>query len=85
MIQGRSFLLTVLFFSFFSCATYEAQVRENHKPLQTNEKELSTRFFLLGDAGNSEQGEVAPGINAFRTALESGNESDIALILGDNI
>ncbi|THD69737.1 phosphoesterase [Robertkochia marina] len=85
MTQGRSFLLAVLFLAFFSCATYEAQVRKNQEPFSNKEKELSTRFFLLGDAGNSKQGEVTPGISAFKTAVESGNESDIALILGDNI
>lgn len=85
MTQGRSFILFVLFFALFSCATYEAQVRKAHKEYQPSEKELSVRFFLLGDAGNSAQEAVAPGIKAFGTALETGSEDDIALILGDNI
>lgn len=85
MTKATSAVISGVFALLFSCATHDLSVRDDHTPPSMSGKQLSTRIFLLGDAGNSGAGEVADGIRAFGQAVKQGTESDIALFLGDNI
>ena len=72
--------------AFFGCATFKPQYKSevilNPFP---KEKEIAHTFYLIGDAGNSNAGEIAPALQAFQKELNKANKNSTAIFLGDNI
>ncbi len=82
-------LITIILALFIvSCATYKPKYKSEMTPQNdtSSEKEIETRFYLLGDAGvaNSEKGGEA--IKAFQKLIANDDtKDDYAIFLGDNI
>ncbi len=80
-----SFALVALFL-FGSCATYKPQYKnKNSNQTFPTQKEIAHSFYLIGDAGNSEQGQVSEALKAFQSELEKASKNSTAIFLGDNI
>jgi hypothetical protein len=71
-----------------SCATYHAQYGADAAAPQSDttsvEKPIHT-FYLIGDAGNSDQEVAKAGLNLFKAQLDRADENSTVLFLGDNI
>ncbi|WP_299273163.1 metallophosphoesterase [uncultured Psychroserpens sp.] len=81
-----------------ACATYKAQydftktqeteISEDVKKYfntYPEGKEIDHTFYLIGDAGNSPEGELSEGLSAFKKELEGASKNSTAIFLGDNI
>lgn len=79
-------IIAICFFMLLcnACATYELQYKTTTSSAFPN-KELKHSFYLLGDGGYSELGQVAEGVQAFQNALNNAPEHSTAIFLGDNI
>ncbi|MDG3582317.1 metallophosphoesterase [Galbibacter pacificus] len=78
-------LLFLFLCCLFSCATYQSKfVRENYKEDSQN-KEIDRRFYLIGDAGGSNNSEPSDALKLFRKAVSKSTKNDFAIFLGDNI
>ncbi|MEP5254378.1 MAG: metallophosphoesterase [Winogradskyella arenosi] len=72
---------------FTACATFEAQfLNDSLKENKAPEKEVERRFYLIGDAGKVDEGEMSKGLKGFKSYV-AGKETkdDVVLFLGDNI
>jgi hypothetical protein len=68
-----------------SCATYKAQYSDKINESESQKAEISHTFYLVGNAGNSPQGEKSKGIEGFEEALSKASKNSTALFLGGNI
>ena len=73
-------------FLFNACATYKPQYKDVNR-LQNfpKDKEIEHSFYIIGDAGNSEMGEVSLALQGFEKELKSASKNSTAIFLGDNI
>jgi len=81
-------LLTIVIILFFNaCATYQAQYKEEVlKSNKSPEKEVESRFYLIGDAGLVDDGEMSNALSAFKKYVSlKDTKNDMVLFLGDNI
>lgn len=85
----KNILLIVSSLLLVSCATYEVNYK-NQEQFQSisypKDKNVSQRFYLIGDTGYEKMEDAPPGILAFKSFAESLNtKNDKVIILGDNI
>jgi predicted phosphohydrolase len=82
-----SYLLISILFS--SCATYNANYSKKFENwnLQSNEQnfEVEHTFYLIGDAGNANEGELLTHFNLLKNELSLSQKNATLLFLGDNI
>ena len=83
------FLTLILLFFLPSCATFKVQYdkanKDWNKPIQTNAK-LEHTLFLIGDAGNSKDGNTpTPALALLGKQLEQAGANSHVAFLGDNI
>ena len=82
-----SFLLISILFS--SYATYDVNYSEKFKnwDLQNIDStvEVEHTFYLIGDAGNANEGEFLTHFNILKKELSSSQKNTTLLFLGDNI
>ncbi|WP_299520232.1 metallophosphoesterase [Winogradskyella sp.] len=81
--HSLSFIVSV--FLINSCATYKAQYDGEHAQQAPPQKEVKHTFYLIGDAGNSQLGQIDKAILAFGKELKKASENSTAIFLGDNI
>jgi hypothetical protein len=78
-----------LVFLLSSCANYKIHYSPEEqnwvKNIDPPQTEPTHVIYLIGDAGNSSEGEVAPALNLLRTKLESAPAESSVIYLGDNI
>ncbi|MFO7745147.1 MAG: hypothetical protein R6V36_07175, partial [Psychroflexus sp.] len=83
--------LVLIVFSFMlsACATYEVKYKNLEKFQLTSyptDRNISQRFYLIGDTGYEKLEDAPPGILAFKSFAESlDTKNDKVIILGDNI
>ncbi len=75
----------VLLLVITSCATYKPQYSNSFDPISSSSNDLEHTFYLIGDAGNSEMGQTADVIKAFKSELSNATKNSTAIFLGDNI
>ena len=68
-----------------SCATFKAQYTNNYQPAKVPDKEIIHSFYLIGDAGNSSEGETAQALKNFKAELGKATKNSTVVFLGDNI
>ncbi|MCH4551625.1 metallophosphoesterase [Aestuariibaculum lutulentum] len=70
-----------------ACATKKAQYKsDNSAQLAFPEKEVETRFYLIGDGGLVYNNEASSAVKAFQNFIKGKKtENDYVLFLGDNI
>ncbi|MBT8260828.1 MAG: metallophosphoesterase, partial [Bacteroidia bacterium] len=73
-------------FLFNACATYKPQYKDVNR-LQNFpiDKEIEHSFYIIGDAGNSEMGQVSLALQGFEKELKNASKNSTAIFLGDNI
>ncbi|WP_411893369.1 metallophosphoesterase [Winogradskyella sp. A2] len=81
----KSVLLVIISLIVCACATHKLQVEKSTIVDFPEDKTIRHSFYLLGDAGNSEMGQVDPAINEFGIALSEASSNSTAIFLGDNI
>lgn len=86
-INYNIFWVSALFMIIFSCATYEAQYKEESlKQAIAPNKEIDKTFYLIGDAGTSPYNGMSKGLTAFNNYIsKKDTKDDYTLFLGDNI
>ena len=80
--------LLLLFLLLHSCASYKTFNNVQQRNVENSEKKhagLVHTTFLIGDAGGSDIGDVAPALRALRPHLEKAGKKSSVFILGDNI
>ncbi|MEM6516168.1 MAG: metallophosphoesterase, partial [Bacteroidota bacterium] len=70
---------------FTRCATYQKQYKSDIKQPNTSSAEIEHSFYLIGDAGNSESGDLNSPLEALKKDLLNASENSTTLFLGDNI
>ncbi|HSP11015.1 MAG TPA: metallophosphoesterase, partial [Salegentibacter sp.] len=80
-------LLSILF--IYSCASNDPKYHKD-EPTENfgypTDKEIEKSFYLIGDGGYSQPGGSSDGLIAFKTFLDSVNQTgNYSLFLGDNI
>ena len=89
MKQIKSFLLlTLIYLLATSCANYRLNYSNDQKNWSQNNPEnsdLEHTMFLIGDAGNSKNGGVAPALQLLRKKLDKAGKESSVIFLGDNI
>lgn len=80
-------LILLIFVIFFSaCATYKPQYKnKSESNLSSGKSKIEHSFFLIGDAGNSVDGQPTKALKLFQSELEKANKKSTAIFLGDNI
>ncbi len=82
-------ILLILGISLFynSCATYDAQYREEiNEQTVPSDKVIDKTFYLIGDAGKSPMNGMSGGLTALNNHLKDKNtKDDYVIFLGDNI
>jgi len=77
--------LVIIFLILNACATYKTQIDKVSTANFPSDKTIEHSFYLLGDAGNSQLGEVDLAIEEFGLALSQATSNSTAIFLGDNI
>lgn len=89
MKKNNKFLTIIGIVLLFGCSAGGPEYAKTEKTENfgyPEHKEIEKRFYLVGDAGETEVTNVADGIEAFRSFLDSANVPDASVIfLGDNI
>ncbi len=85
MKYKSALVIIVIFFFISSCATYKPQYRNSIQQSSFPDKEIKHSFYLIGDAGNSEQGTVSGALQKFKKELDNAGKNSTAIFLGDNI
>jgi Calcineurin-like phosphoesterase len=83
----KSIVIIVFIIQLFSnCATFKKQIGEkaNTQENYPNDKKVAHRFYLIGDAGFSENKEIPIALQKLKTELNSNKENATVLFLGDN-
>lgn len=75
---------------FVSCATFNNSYVKDERNWKTDNVrpdslELVHTVYLLGDAGESPEGDIKPAIKYFNKVLKTAPKNSSAIILGDNI
>lgn len=86
----HTFIVLLLIFVLPSCATFKVQYAKSQKDWKTTVPEpkadLEHTLFLIGDAGNSIDGNTpSPALAALSKHLEMAGENSHVAFLGDNI
>ena len=81
----KFYLIIIVSFLLNACATYNIQIKDGNSKAQIPDKEIDHTFYLIGDAGNSEQGQTSEALNAFKAELKNATKNSTAIFLGDNI
>ena len=88
-LYKRLLIVIIILNLCVSCANYSLQTKENNQfdyTFNTIDKQLSHRFYLLGDGGKSEIGQELVVFNALNKELSGKDNSNTSvLFLGDNI
>ncbi len=77
-----------LFFLIQSCTTYSPQFGKNvENPIEniSDSTQFSHRFYLIGDAGNSEETASQQTLKFFKERIKSSDKNATILFLGDNV
>jgi hypothetical protein len=86
-ITNGCFIL--LFLILQSCATHHSQFGKNNKNLTTSNpadtSKIAHTFFLVGDAGNADEGKTQQTLELLHTKLDKADKNTTLLFLGDNI
>ena len=77
--------IILVLFLLSSCATYEAQYKDESVKSSIPHKEIKHSFYFIGDAGNSPMGGSSKALQAFKTELSKASKQSTAIFLGDNI
>jgi hypothetical protein len=81
------FIVSVLVLQ--SCATHHAQYGKNTEnnitQNETDSSKIAHTFFLVGDAGNADEGKAQETLALLENRLEKSNKKSTLLFLGDNI
>tara|TARA_R110000868_G_scaffold397477_1_gene670187 strand:- start:2925 stop:6599 length:3675 start_codon:yes stop_codon:yes gene_type:complete len=85
MKKALSLSLFFLALIINSCATFKAQYTDNYKPIEVPDKKVEHTFYLMGDAGNSSEGEMTQALKDFKKELDKATKNSTAIFLGDNI
>ena len=85
MYHKYSLVSILIIFLISSCATFKPQVKTNVNQAKSPNQEIEHSFYLIGDAGNSELGEISPALQAFKNELSKASKNSTAIFLGDNI
>ncbi|SHG20357.1 hypothetical protein SAMN05443549_102414 [Flavobacterium fluvii] len=84
-----NFAIIVLILVAQSCATHHAQYGKNIKNYvilnETDSSKIAHTFFLIGDAGNTEEEKAQQTLAILQNRLENSNKKSTLLFLGDNI
>jgi hypothetical protein len=73
------FILTV------GCATYKSNQKPPTITTVQNIDQETTNIFLIGDAGQLEEGTVSKALVAMQANFASADKNDVLLFLGDNV
>lgn len=87
-IKPLYFILTVSIFTFTSCASFQTFISQDHQKIQSKEKNNATpvhSLYLIGDAGGSLPGSIAPALKALQLQLQDDENRKSLIFLGDNI
>jgi len=81
----KKFALLLSFLFLTSCATYERQISEQFKNWDTKatQSKKQNSIYLIGDAGNSPNGNNT--LNNLEKELENEDENSTLIFLGDNV
>jgi surface antigen Omp85-like protein/calcineurin-like phosphoesterase family protein len=84
-----SYLLALLICLFsLSCANYRLNYSNDQKNWEENtpgDARIEHTMFLIGDAGNSKNGKMAPALQVLKNKLDLVGENSSVIFLGDNI
>lgn len=84
MFKNTILLLVILVIS--SCATYDAQYKNEIQDVFPENQSIHKTFYLIGDAGKSPMNGKSDGLLALESHLSNYDTSDAHLVfLGDNI
>lgn len=81
-------LTLLLFFFIYGCGTYSSKYLEDERPYSEDipGKNLSKRFYLIGDAGLAAEGDHGEVMVAFEKFIsDKPTDDDYLIFLGDNI
>lgn len=82
-------ILCFLVISTLSCTTYSPQFGKNiQNPVEVEKEEVqevSHRFYLIGDAGNSDEQESQQTLKFFKERIADPDENSTIIFLGDNV
>lgn len=70
-----------------SCASYKLKIQKDRQDWQTQtlpDKPLDYQVYLIGNAGNSPDGNTAPTLRALEKTLKTASENSAVIFLGDN-
>ncbi|MDO6812862.1 metallophosphoesterase [Tenacibaculum soleae] len=82
----RVFIYFIAVIILTGCASYQAKyIDENLSKKINTDKELVHSFYLIGDAGNAEEGKTTPSLVYFEKELQQASKNSTALFLGDNV
>lgn len=90
MFNRTPFLLFVIFLITSSCANHKLNYARSEKDWESKNRlptdlKLVYTVYLIGDAGNSEEGKIDPAVRLFQKEMAKAPDSSAAIILGDNI
>lgn len=85
----KSYLLLILICLIASsCANKRLNYSQAQKDWEQNipgDTEIEHTMFLIGDAGNSKEGKMAPALRLLKNKLEQAGDQSSVIFLGDNI
>ncbi|WP_313791279.1 metallophosphoesterase [Lacinutrix neustonica] len=87
MTKNNIILTFIILLVCSSCATFEAQYRDEEKTIDAlPNKDIERRFYLIGDAGKSPIDGLSLGLTAFeKHVAATSSKKDYVVFLGDNI
>lgn len=87
MFKNKVILIVIICAFFNSCASYDAQYRDQSDSFGSlPAKEVDRTFYLIGDAGKPPVVGLSKGLSIFQKFISlNGTEDDYAIFLGDNI
>lgn len=83
--QSKIILVFIATLILNACATFKPQIKEGSSQVKSSNVDIEHSFYLIGDAGNSELGEISPALQAFKNELATASKNSTAIFLGDNI
>ncbi len=82
------FLFTLICLMATSCANYRLNYSKAHKQWEENKPQstdIEHTMYLIGDAGNSKKGDIAPALKLLKNKLDKASKNSSVIFLGDNI
>lgn len=80
----KHYFIIIILFLFNSCATFNTPdvIQGNY---ETGNNKIAHTFFLIGDAGQPDNGQMPKALKAIESRFVEANDNDVLLFLGDNI